>query len=69
MTQFTSTQVAEGFSVSRETIHRWVDGGQLQPTRLIGLRKILRFDDVEIDRFARENGLTFIPPVTNTEEE
>ncbi len=69
MTQFTSTQVAVGFSVTRDTIHRWVEGGQLKPSKLIGLRKIMRFDQQEIDRFARENQLTFDPPSTNTEEE
>lgn len=69
MTQLTSAQVADGFGVTRETIHRWVEGGQLRPSRLIGLRKIRRFDQQEIDRFARENQLTFYPPETNTEEE
>jgi excisionase family DNA binding protein len=57
---YTSEEAAAALYVSPETIRRWAKSGQIN-AKHIGIRKVVRIDEEELRRFAKENQILFRP--------
>jgi excisionase family DNA binding protein len=57
---YSSTEAGTALGVSSQAIRRWVEEGRLR-ARHIGLRRILRIEEAELERFAKQNEVHFQP--------
>jgi excisionase family DNA binding protein len=49
----TTTEFATALKVSRKTVHRWVQAGDVRAVKLPGRRVTLRIPQVELDRLLK----------------
>jgi excisionase family DNA binding protein len=57
---YSSTEAGAALGVSSQAVRRWVEEGKLT-ARHIGLRRILRIEETELERFASQNKIHFEP--------